>query len=262
MKNIDLSAITTVLWEVFKVKGGPLAKTDLDNHPDLPSYSICARRGLRLNKLNAEFAQKLYYQNPKTCKCCEGVIPYERRSNEFCGHSCSATFNNTGRIRSRKVEDFDVSSARKKKYKIIKHGQGIKPTIVISTFCLNCNIEMAEGAGCDRKYCSIQCQQDYGFEQRFRDWFEFGKYFNNKPISNFLKVWKGYYCEHCGISDWNGKEITLEVDHIDGNNQNASPDNVRLLCPNCHSQTPTYKAKNIGNGRHWRRTRYQEGKSY
>lgn len=262
MKDIDLGTITSILWEVFQVKQRPLTKRDLDGHPDLPSYNTCMRRGLRLNKLNTEFAQNLYYQNPKVCKCCEGVIPYEKRVNEFCGQSCSATFNNTGRIRAQKVSDFDVSSARKKGYKIIKHGQGVKSAVVKTTFCLNCNIEMAEGASGNRKYCSLQCQQDYNFEQRFRDWFEFGKYFDNKPLRNFLKVWKGYYCEHCGISEWNGKEITLEVEHIDGNSQNASPNNVCLLCPNCHSQTPTYKGKNIGNGRHSRRMRYHEGKSY
>lgn len=264
MKNtdIDLGTITSILWEIFQVKQTPLTKSDLYNHPGLPSYNTCMRRWLRLNKLNSEFVQKVYYENPKLCKCCEAIIPYERKINEFCGHSCSATFSNTGRVRIRKEEDFDVSKARKKRYKVIKQAQGVKSIVVKTTFCINCDIEMAEGAGGNRKYCSLQCQQDFNFEQRFRDWFEFGKHFDNKPIRTFLKVWKGYYCEHCGISDWNGKEITLEVEHIDGNSDNSFPENVCFLCPNCHSQTPTYKARNIGNGRHWRKMRYREGKSY
>lgn len=48
-------------------------------------------------------------------------------------------------------------------------------------------------------------------------------------------------CLHCGISEWQGKPLTLELDHIDGNNQNNGRENLRILCPNCHSQTPTWK---------------------
>jgi 5-methylcytosine-specific restriction endonuclease McrA len=51
-------------------------------------------------------------------------------------------------------------------------------------------------------------------------------------------------CAMCGINDWNGKSINLELDHIDGNRQNHTLRNLRLLCPNCHSQTDTYRAKN------------------
>lgn len=48
-------------------------------------------------------------------------------------------------------------------------------------------------------------------------------------------------CEECGIDNWLGKKITLEIDHIDGNTKNNSPENLKLLCPNCHSQTPTWR---------------------
>lgn len=120
MTEVNLEDIKNILWEIFKDKSSPLTKTDFYNHPDLPSYNTCMRRGLRLNKLNTEFVQKAYYENPKLCKCCEAIIPYERRVNEFCGHSCSATFNNTGRVRKQKEEDFDVSKARKKRYRIYK----------------------------------------------------------------------------------------------------------------------------------------------
>lgn len=43
---------------------------------------------------------------------------------------------------------------------------------------------------------------------------------------------------------WNGKHITLQVDHIDGDRNNNDPSNWRLLCPNCHSQTETFGTKN------------------
>ena len=53
---------------------------------------------------------------------------------------------------------------------------------------------------------------------------------------------KECYNEDCNIKEtWLGKEIKLELDHIDGNHSNNNLNNLRLLCPNCHSQTPTYK---------------------
>jgi hypothetical protein len=51
-------------------------------------------------------------------------------------------------------------------------------------------------------------------------------------------------CSICGINIWNQKSINLELDHIDGNRVNHLLSNLRLLCPNCHSQTETYKSKN------------------
>ena len=48
-------------------------------------------------------------------------------------------------------------------------------------------------------------------------------------------------CECCGITDWNGKEIQFELHHIDGNHYNNNLDNLQILCPNCHSQTDTFR---------------------
>jgi hypothetical protein len=50
-------------------------------------------------------------------------------------------------------------------------------------------------------------------------------------------------CEICGVSEWNNKPLVCELDHIDGNPTNHSLNNLRILCPNCHSQTDTFRSK-------------------
>jgi len=62
----------------------------------------------------------------------------------------------------------------------------------------------------------------------------------NKLIEAGLKENK---CECCGITQWNGKEIKFELHHIDGNSSNNSLSNLRILCPNCHSQTDNFRSK-------------------
>lgn len=52
-------------------------------------------------------------------------------------------------------------------------------------------------------------------------------------------------CEICGVNKWMGKDINCELDHIDGDRTNHKLENLRILCPNCHSQTETFRSKNI-----------------
>lgn len=54
-----------------------------------------------------------------------------------------------------------------------------------------------------------------------------------------------YKCQKCGISEWLGEPITLQLDHINGVNNDHRLTNLRFLCPNCHSQTDTYAGKNV-----------------
>lgn len=53
-----------------------------------------------------------------------------------------------------------------------------------------------------------------------------------------------YKCAICGTTEWNGKTLSLELDHINGINNDNRLENLRFLCPNCHSQTTTYGSRN------------------
>jgi Zn finger protein HypA/HybF involved in hydrogenase expression len=68
-----------------------------------------------------------------------------------------------------------------------------------------------------------------------------------KALREYMSI--EYKCSQCSISEWNGIDITLEIDHINGDNSDNRIENLRYLCPNCHSQTATYKGKNINSGK-------------
>jgi len=56
-------------------------------------------------------------------------------------------------------------------------------------------------------------------------------------------------CQNCRISEWQGVSIPLELDHINGKSRDNRIENLRLLCPNCHSITPTWRGKNKNTGK-------------
>lgn len=63
----------------------------------------------------------------------------------------------------------------------------------------------------------------------------------NKLFSAGIKENK---CEICGITEWNGQPLNMELHHIDGNRNNFSLNNLQVLCPNCHAQTDNFTSKN------------------
>ena len=69
------------------------------------------------------------------------------------------------------------------------------------------------------------------------------KYHRDSFISPLIKL-RGRKCEKCGIEEWLGQPINLEVHHIDGDRTNNNLENLQLLCPNCHSYTPNFRRKN------------------
>lgn len=58
-----------------------------------------------------------------------------------------------------------------------------------------------------------------------------------------------YKCNKCSINSWQGISLVLELDHINGKNKDHRLENLRFLCPNCHSQTETYKGRNKNSGK-------------
>lgn len=121
------------------------------------------------------------------------------------------------------------------------------------------------GCGCDlkpaptrkklgaKKFCNTSCQMLAQRNERHRK-FLAGGYVGeelNFPAESWPRLLLiehfGYKCNSCSIDSWNGQSITLEVNHKDGKSSNNVMSNLEFLCPNCHSQTDTYRALNKNN---------------
>jgi hypothetical protein len=126
--------------------------------------------------------------------------------------------------------------------------------------CQHCKVQFSfKGYSSTHKFCSLDCSYNYQSaqkeslkEHRYQKWLsgkDIGVKNPRKLIRDFLIIRDGYKCKCCGIDSWNGKEITLWTDHIDGDATNNHPTNFRLICPNCDSQSETFGGKNYGKGR-------------
>jgi HNH endonuclease len=117
--------------------------------------------------------------------------------------------------------------------------------------CLNCKIECKATYQKTNKFCSVACSTAHKSADHKRKFFSglLGKRIDRPTARKYLAEARGYKCEVCSVSDWQGKPITLHVDHINGDPSNDRPDNLRLICPNCHSQTEFLGGGNKGRGR-------------
>ena len=132
----------------------------------------------------------------------------------------------------------------------------------IDRFCKYCNELLNER---HKIYCNNSCQQAYQYEQKIAAWLS-GEWIPTNyelpnPIRRFLLEEAGYRCTSptcstpggwSGVNPISGKS-TLTIDHADGNADNNARSNLRVLCPNCHSLTPTFGGLNKGSGRKNRR---------
>jgi hypothetical protein len=207
---------------------------------------------VKLNRIGYKEHKHIYWVIKK-CECCgdefKSLISENRK---FCSQSCAATINNKKKPKKNKKVSFvndngKLNERKRKEY----HNRKKKP-------CLNC------GVFTTNKYCSHVCQQQFKWNEK-KSLIENGDItLNVRHYKKFLIEKHGEKCMKCG---WDEKhpvtgKVPIELEHKDGNSENNNINNLELLCPNCHSLTPTYRALNVGKGRHKRRERYKKGKSY
>ena len=83
-------------------------------------------------------------------------------------------------------------------------------------------------------------------EKTIEETFVEGNYFDQKSLKSKVLKYNliEYKCSCGNTGEWNGKVLILQLDHINGNNCDNRIENLRFLCPNCHSQTETHSGKN------------------
>lgn len=206
-------------------------------------------------------------------ECLECHMVFGNTSNKFCSQSCSAKFNNKKRMRisrnpcivcetptGRSGATFCSRSCCAQFQKNRPRGSGMSAILNKKALkkCSVCPKEIEEA----KTFCSKSCMDNQKEERltRWRQGEDVG--FSAVTLRWLLRKEDGLSCSLCKNEKWNGLPIALEVEHVDGNSENNKRENVCLLCPNCHAQTPTYKSKNKGNGRSVRMGRYRAGKSF
>jgi hypothetical protein len=178
-------------------------------------------RGNETRRKKQKLIEDEYYLHPKLCLNCSKPIEYIKRIKfKFCGHSCAAQYNNLGR------KHF--------------HKNKIK--------CLICEKVIPNR---NRKYCSMECAKKDAINKTLIK-LKNGTLSDPMARVTFRKI-SPNICAICGNTEWNGKPIPLVVDHIDGIHTHNLPSNLRMICPNCDRQLPTFGYKNLGNGRTRRR---------
>lgn len=131
--------------------------------------------------------------------------------------------------------------------------------------CRCCDAELAGRH--QRLYCSSACQQRYRQLQLTSHRLATGEGEPRGERSNYIRLFlseeQRSRCAICGLTaEWQGAPLAFVLDHVDGDASHNRRENLRLICPNCDSQLPTYKSRNRGRGRAWRTLRRANGKSY
>jgi hypothetical protein len=158
-------------------------------------------------------------KNRRDCKNC-GVRVFDANKISFCSRSCAAVFNN------------QMREAR-------------APKLMKSFTCLGCGKKRDRRKNSQGRFCDNKCQAAHRWSET-RQRIEQGNMVGIGLLSlkRFITETRGPNCSECDQPPWwNGKPLTLEMDHEDGDRANNHPLNLRLLCPHCHTQTPTWGKK-------------------
>jgi hypothetical protein len=190
------------------------------------------------------FEKQKANKEAKLCLNCSNIIK-SKYAVKFCGSSCAASYNN--KLFPKKQPKSEVKNINNPSLRSF-----------VPTLCSNCKLPVRR----PKKFCNLMCQSKYRWSSRKESILSSGKERVARVAKKFLLEEKGNICSICFNSEWNSKPIPLVLDHINGNSEDNSIANLRLVCGNCDMQLPTYKSKNKGNGRAWRRQRYADGKSY
>jgi len=182
------------------------------------AHTIARQKQDRIDQYNAD---------PKLCKQCGTPLPYEKRSNDFCNHTCAINHKHPTKGLGEPVE------------------------------CLNCKSPFTKRGA--QKYCSLDCMFEFLWAETKKKLLERG--IDDSSVQHvskrYLTELHNGACQICKLSEWMDKPMPLVLDHIDGNSENNSLTNLRVICNNCDAQTDTYKGRNKGNGRALRREKYK-----
>lgn len=131
--------------------------------------------------------------------------------------------------------------------------------------CLGCGAPLTKRS--QKVYCDVNCMWLKRLDTKVRRWLATGDAYIDGRADHYIRRHildeQDHRCSICGIvEEWNDQPLVFVLDHIDGDASNNHRDNLRMVCPNCDSQLPTFKSRNRGNGRHLRRERYANGQSY
>ena len=119
--------------------------------------------------------------------------------------------------------------------------------------CENCG-EVFVGP-ISRKFCSNKCSQEYKHKIAYKNYLNDSEKYckGNYTPKNFKDEFmreQNNVCIICGAKpEHNGKPLVFVLDHIDGDASNNKRENLRMICPNCDSQLPTFKSKNKNSTR-------------
>ncbi|MEU1983850.1 HNH endonuclease [Nocardia sp. NPDC019395] len=131
--------------------------------------------------------------------------------------------------------------------------------------CRGCSALLVKRS--QKLYCATRCQQAAQRQEKTRHWLATGEAdvgsYQGHYIRDYLARAQEDRCAICMIgNEWCGAPLSFVLDHVNGESTDNRRENLRLICPNCDSQLPTYKSRNRGNGRYLRRARYARGQSY